>query len=82
MVFVEQTQVYDTNEIQEKLITDTIIEVKEALEEKGYDPTKQIVGYLMSGDPGYISSHREARQKISKFERDKILEVLVKKFLD
>ena len=82
MIFVEQTQVYETSEIQEKLITETIIEVKEALEEKGYNPTNQIVGYLMSGDPGYISSHKEARQKISKFERTKILEVLVKKFLD
>ena len=82
MIFVDQTQVYETSEIQEKLITETIIEVKEALEEKGYNPTNQIVGYLMSGDPGYISSHKEARQKISKFERTKILEVLVKKFLD
>ena len=57
-------------------------EVYEALVEKGYNPINQIVGYLMSGDPGYISSHKEARNKIARIDRTKILEVLVENFID
>ena len=51
------------------------------IEEKGYNAINQIVGYLMSGDPGYISSYKDARKKISKYERTRILTVLVKDFL-
>ena len=57
-------------------------EVATILEDRGYDPVNQIVGYLMSGDPGYISSHKEARNKITSFDRTKILEILVEDFLD
>lgn len=56
--------------------------VFEALTEKGYDPVNQIVGYLLSGDPGYITSHKNARGLIKKIERDELLEVLVKSYLD
>ena len=56
--------------------------VYQALLEKGYNPINQIVGYLMSGDPGYISSHKEARKKILQFDQAKILEVMVRKFLN
>ena len=52
-----------------------------ALEAKGYNPTNQIVGYLISGDPAYISSHQGARNKIQQIERDEILEVLLAKFI-
>ena len=52
-----------------------------ALEERGYDPLKQLVGYLSSGDPGYISSHLEARKKISTIDRSKILEVVLRSYL-
>ena len=55
--------------------------VYNALQEKGYNPINQIVGYLMSGDPGYISNHKESRNKILKFDRTKILEVLLKEFI-
>ena len=57
-------------------------EVYEALDEKGYNPVNQIVGFLMSGDPGYISSYKEARSKISKIDRTKILEILVENFIN
>ena len=57
-------------------------EVYEALVEKGYNPINQIVGYLMSGDPGYISSHKEARNMITEIDRTKIIETLLEKFLD
>lgn len=76
-----ETKVYETSEFQDEFISQTIQEVSEILEERGYNAINQIVGYLMSGDPGYISSHKEARNKIMKFDRTKILEVLVKKFL-
>ncbi len=52
-----------------------------ALREKGYNPTAQIVGYLMSGDPTYITSHMNARSAIARVERDEIIEELVKLYL-
>ncbi len=76
-----RTMVYNQEEFQDALIEDTVKEVVEILEEKGYNATNQLVGYLMSGDPGYISSHKEARNKITKFDRAKILEVLLKHYL-
>jgi len=78
---MEETKIYNTKELQEKLIENTLREVKEILEERGYNPYNQIVGYLMSGDPGYISSHKEARKKLLEFERTEVLEVLVKSYL-
>ncbi len=57
-------------------------EVSKALEEKGYNPINQIVGYLLSGDPAYITSHGNARNLIRKLERDELLEELLKNFLE
>lgn len=79
---MDHTKTYNAGEFQEELIALTIKEVAEILNERGYNAINQIVGYLMSGDPGYISSHKEARNKITKFERAEILEVLVKKYLN
>jgi len=76
-----ETKIYDALEIQNALIADTIKEVATILEEKGYNPINQIVGYLMSGDPGYISSYKDARKKISKLDRTRILNVLVSEFI-
>lgn len=56
--------------------------VTAALKEKGYNPINQIVGYVMSGDPTYITSHGDARLYIQKIERDELLEELVKRYLD
>lgn len=52
-----------------------------ALEEKGYNPITQIVGYLLSGDPAYVTSHRGAREMIQRLERDEIVEELVRQYL-
>lgn len=79
---MDQTKTYNFLEFQEELIAQTIKEVADILDERGYNSINQIVGYLMSGDPGYISSHKEARNKLTKFERAEILEVLVKKYLN
>ena len=56
--------------------------VYDALEEKGYNPVNQIVGYILSGDPTYITSHQNARVLIRKLERDELLEELVKDYLN
>ncbi len=78
---MDETKVYSTEDFEKALISKTIKEVAEILEERGYNAKNQIVGYLMSGDPGYISSHKEARNKIIVFDRVKILEVLVDEFI-
>lgn len=56
-------------------------EVYEALVEKGYNPINQIVGYILSGDPTYITSHNDARNLIRKVERDELLEKMVKNYI-
>ena len=53
-----------------------------AMTEKGYNPVHQLVGYLLSGDPAYITSHLDARSKIRKVERDELLEELVRTYLE
>ena len=62
-------------------IESIICRVHEALVEKGYDPISQLVGYIMSGDPTYITGHKGARSLITKVERDEILEVVFRKYL-
>ena len=56
-------------------------DVYEALVEKGYNPINQIVGYILSGDPTYITSHNDARNKIRKIERDELLENMVRNYI-
>lgn len=56
-------------------------QVYQALVEKGYNPINQIVGYILSGDPTYITSHNDARNKIRSIERDELLEKLVKNYI-
>ena len=58
-----------------------ISQVYQSLKEKGYNPINQLVGYLLSGDPAYITSHRQARTLIRRIERDDILEELLKYYL-
>ena len=62
---------------------DVILErVYEALQEKGYNPVNQMVGYIMSGDPTYITSHNNARSIINKVERDDIIEALLENYIE
>jgi len=76
----EQTSLFDIEKIDTELVRATIKSVYDALEERGYNPTNQIVGYLISGDPGYISSYKEARNKIQEVDRAKIVEILLNEF--
>jgi uncharacterized protein (UPF0297 family) len=57
-------------------------DVYKSLKEKGYNPTNQIVGYILSGDPTYITNHNGARNLIRRLERDELLEKMVKEYLD
>jgi uncharacterized protein (UPF0297 family) len=60
---------------------DVLLAVYDALQEKGYNPINQIVGYLLSGDPAYIPRHNNARSLIRKRERDELIEELVRAYL-
>lgn len=65
----------------ENLARRVLLEVYSALKEKGYNPLNQLVGYLLSGEPAYITSYRNARSEIKKVERDELLEELVKSYI-
>lgn len=67
--------------MDEENVYNTLKEIYSNLEERGYDPTKQIVGYLISGDLGYISSYKKSRSKISKLDRNKIIEIMFKEYM-
>jgi uncharacterized protein (UPF0297 family) len=76
----EQTSLFNIQDIDSSLTRKTLNEVYKSLEERGYNPTNQIVGYLISGDPGYISNYQNARNKIQEIERAKIVEILLTEF--
>ncbi len=66
----------------ENKVRSIITAVYQALEEKGYNPINQLVGYMLSGDPAYITSHSEARDLICKVDRDELMEVIIKSYLE
>ena len=82
-VFVEDfTRKFNTAEDKDMQVHHVLTNVYEALKEKGYDPINQIVGYILSEDPTYITNHNGARTLICKIDRDELLQVLVKSYLD
>ena len=72
-------QEFSNNDFKTKEI---MRDVYKSLKEKGYNPTNQIVGYILSGDPTYITNHNGARNLIRRLERDELLEKMVKEYLD
>lgn len=78
---INNTQYFKVQKEPEIKVTDVIQTVYEALLEKGYNPVNQMVGYVMSGDPTYITSHKGARALIMKVERDEILEALFEDYI-
>ena len=76
----DKTNLFSVLELDTKIVKEALSEVYEALEERGYNPTNQIVGYLISGDPGYTSSYKVARGKIQEVDRAKIVEILLTEF--
>lgn len=81
MSFSDETMSFDFNDNNKKEVSETLAIVYQALEEKGYNPINQIVGYLLSGDPAYIPRYQDARNLIRRHERDEIMEELVKDYL-
>ena len=74
---IRDTQYFQTVQDKKMEASDVLQQVYVALTEKGYNPINQIVGYIMSGDPTYITSHKGARSLIMKVERDELLEELM-----
>ena len=78
---MDLTKVYEVSEFNDALTVTILKEVYTILEERGYNPINQIIGYIMSGDPGYITSYKDARNKMLSLERNKIVEVLLKELM-
>ncbi|MBE7034519.1 MAG: IreB family regulatory phosphoprotein [Ruminococcaceae bacterium] len=79
---INETQKYTFGVNREDYIRSVMAAVYAALSEKGYNPVSQLVGYIMSGDPTYITSHNNARALIGKIDRDELLEAMVKNYID
>ncbi|WP_078060152.1 MULTISPECIES: IreB family regulatory phosphoprotein [Gracilibacillus] len=80
---MDKTMKFDfSDEPDEQNVKEVLHVVYQALEEKGYHPINQIVGYLLSGDPAYIPRHNDARNLIRRVERDEIMEELVKDYIN
>lgn len=82
MAYLKNTQFIDINQTKRISVSEVILRVYQALVERGYNPVNQIVGYIMSGDPTYITSHNNARSLIMKVERDEILEELMRNYVE
>ena len=77
----DKTMTFSLGNEQEQFIRKTLLEVYDALKEKGYNPINQIVGYILSEDPTYITTHNNARSLIRRIDRDELLQSLVKNYL-
>ena len=78
----DKTGLFDVSVVKQKLISSTLEEVCDALKERGYNPIHQIVGYLISGDPGYISNYKDSREKIMDFDRAEVVAIILEEYLD
>ena len=78
---INNTQYFNVQKDMDFEVKDVIARIYEALTEKGYNPVNQIVGYVMSGDPTYITSHKGARSLIMRVEREEIIEVLLEDYI-
>lgn len=80
---LDQTMYFDMNNLQKEMGPREVLrEVYAALEAKGYQPLNQMVGYILSGDPAYITSYNNARALIKKFDRDQYIEEMLVNYLD
>ena len=77
----DKTSMYSVEKINDAYVETLLVEIYDSLVDRGYNANSQIVGYLMSGDPGFISSYQDARKKITSIDRSLILEFLLKRAL-
>lgn len=78
---MDNTSLFKLSDIENAMVSKTLIEVYRSLESRGYNPTSQIIGYLISGDPGYITSYENARNKMIELDREKVLEIILKDYM-
>lgn len=78
---MDKTSLFNLNDIENALVSKTLIEVYRSLESRGYNPTSQIIGYLITGDPGYVTSFENARNKMTSLDREKVLEIVLKDYM-
>lgn len=78
----DKTMTFKIGDEKEDVLKETLTEVFDALKEKGYNPINQIVGYILSEDPTYITTHKNARSLIRRIDRDELLAAMVKSYLD
>ncbi len=78
----DKTISFSLNEEKDNEMRKNLMSVYDALKEKGYNPVSQIVGYILSEDPTYITNHNNARSLIRKIDRDELLQTIVKEYLD
>ena len=78
---MEETRIYDSTVFKDALVGNILKEVVEILSERGYNPINQIVGYILSGDPTYITSYKDARNIIRQIEIDELLEKMVENYI-
>ena len=81
MGFTDETVRFNLDDGSKDEISNTLTNVYRSLAEKGYNPINQIVGYILSGDPTYITSYKDSRSLIRQLERDELLEDLVKEYI-
>ncbi len=81
IVISDKTIKFSIRDEHETEVRRTLIAVYEALKEKGYNPISQIVGYILSEDPTYITTHKNARSLVRRIDRDELLQILVKEYL-
>jgi len=79
---INETMKFETYMEKASEVKQIIFTVYNALKEKGYDPINQIIGYILSGDPTYITSYNDARSLIRKIERDELLEEILRNYLE
>ena len=77
----DKTGIFDVTLVKKKLISSMLKEVCIALKERGYNPINQIVGYLISGDPGYISNYKDCRNKITEFDRSLVMAIVLEDYI-
>ena len=78
---MDETMNFKIEKENNERVQEILKDVYQALEEKGYNPINQIVGYILSGDPTYITSYKDARSKIRTIERDELLEKMVENYV-
>jgi uncharacterized protein (UPF0297 family) len=78
----DKTMTFNVNEDPEKELRENLTKIYNALTQKGYNPINQIVGYILSEDPTYITTHDNARSLIRHIDRDELLQTLVKSYLN